>query len=80
MNALQIRIIRTDGGYTVGVESPAAGEASGAFEPPFASVALRNAWESGPLPWSENNDYPAESTPLPLTPIVKPTENDVVPH
>jgi hypothetical protein len=41
MNALQIRFTRTDGGYTVGVESPAAGEASGAFEPPFAGIARR---------------------------------------
>jgi hypothetical protein len=46
----------------------------------FASVALRNAWESGPLPWSENNDYPVESTALPQTPIVEPTESNATPH
>ena len=41
----------------------------------FASVALRNAWESGPLPWSENGNYPAESTPLPPTPAVEPADS-----
>ena len=41
----------------------------------FASVALRNAWESGPLPWSENGNYPAESTALPPTLVVEPTDS-----
>ena len=45
----------------------------------FASVALRNAWESGPLPWGENNDYPVESTALPLTPLIEPTESNISP-
>ena len=46
----------------------------------FASVALRQAWESGPLPWSENNDYPEGSTVLPLTPVVEPTDSDTTIH
>ena len=46
----------------------------------FASIALRNAWESGPLPWSENNGYPAESTAMPPTPLVEPTESNITPH
>ena len=46
----------------------------------FASVALRQAWESGPLPWGENNNYPEESTVLPPTPVVEPTDSEVAPH
>jgi hypothetical protein len=46
----------------------------------FASVALRNAWENSPLPWSENNSYPAESAPLPPTPLVEPTDNGSALH
>ena len=46
----------------------------------FASVALRNAWESGPLPWSENGNYPAESSPVPPTPVVEPVDNSGVPQ
>ena len=46
----------------------------------FASVALRNAWENSPLPWSENNNYPAESTALPATPLIEATDSDVAPH
>jgi hypothetical protein len=46
----------------------------------FASVALRNAWENSPLPWSENNNYPAESTELPPTPPVEPTDSGPAPH
>jgi hypothetical protein len=36
----------------------------------FASLALRQAWESGPLPWSEGGDYYLEEgvelSPIPL--------------
>ena len=46
----------------------------------FASVALRNAWESGPLPWSENNAYPVESTALPPTPLIELLDSDAAPQ
>ena len=46
----------------------------------FASVALRTAWENGPLPWNENNNYPDESTELPLTPPVEPADSGAAPH
>jgi hypothetical protein len=46
----------------------------------FASVALRNAWENSPLPWSESNNYPAESTALPPTPPLEPTDSSSAPH
>lgn len=45
----------------------------------FASVALRQAWESGNLQLNENN-YPEASTELPPTPLVEPTEPGAVPH
>ena len=46
----------------------------------FASVALRQAWESGPLPWGETNNYPEESTVLPPTPLVEPEDSEATPH
>ena len=46
----------------------------------FASAALRTAWESGPLPWSENGNYPEENTELPLTPPIGPTDSGAAPH
>lgn len=46
----------------------------------FASVALRNAWESGPLPWGENGSYPTESTASPAIPIVEPMDSEGIPH
>jgi hypothetical protein len=44
----------------------------------FASVALRQAWESGPLPWSENNN-PEGSIELQPTPLVEPTDSGLLP-
>ena len=46
----------------------------------FASVALRNAWENSPLPWSENNGFPVESTALPPTPLDEATNIRAAPH
>jgi hypothetical protein len=46
----------------------------------FASAALRNAWESGPLPWSENGNTPTESTTLPPTAVVEPIDSDGFPQ
>mgnify|MGYP001813929169 FL=1 len=46
----------------------------------FASIALRNAWESGPLPWSESNNYPVESTELPPTLSVEPVDSSGSPQ
>ena len=46
----------------------------------FASAALRTAWENSPLPWSENGNYPVESTDLPSTPLVEPTDSGTAPH
>ena len=46
----------------------------------FASVALRNAWENSPLPWSENNAYPVESTVLPSTPLIELLDSDAAPQ
>ena len=46
----------------------------------FASVALRTAWESSPLLWNENNNYPEVSTDAPLTPLVEPADSGAAPH
>ena len=46
----------------------------------FASVVLRSAWESSPLLWNENNNYPEVSTDPPRTPLVEPADSGVAPH
>jgi hypothetical protein len=39
----------------------------------FASIAVRQTWDSAPLPWNDTST-PEESTGLPSTVIVEPTE------
>lgn len=48
----------------------------------FASVALRQAWESGPLQLNGNNTYYPEEEGLDLapTPSVEPTVGEVAPR
>jgi hypothetical protein len=45
----------------------------------FASIAVRQTWENAPLPWNDAGT-PEESTGVPSTVIVEPTDASATPH